>query len=168
MFDFIGTVAFFFEFLEEQFLLGVLRRLPAGECVGQVDADALRGLQRRAERFQQQAQLQMATTNGVAVPSDAYSPSPEYAARMERYELQKATDLIWDDIEYCDNFIQQKEPFKKIKTDPDGAKADIKELLIKLNDIAQMLKPFMPKTSEKILEALKDNLEINTPLFPRL
>lgn len=113
--------------------------------------------------------MKMATANGIEIfmRDDSSEWAPEYEAAIGKYELHKAINFIWSEIAYCDNFIQQTEPFKKIKDNPEGAKEDIKKLLLKLNDIATLLKPFMPETSEKILEAIKTNSEIKTPLFPR-
>ncbi len=42
----------------------------------------------------------------------------------------------------------------------------IKDLLVVLGEIAELLKPFLPETSEKILEQIKTNK--SEPLFPRL
>ena len=88
---------------------------------------------------------------------------------LDSYELAKAMDEIWAKIQACDQFIQKEEPFKKIKTDAEAAKKDIEYLLSELQNIAVSLQPFLPKTAEKILEALKNLKEENIPrLFPRI
>lgn len=86
---------------------------------------------------------------------------------LSEYNLQSAISYIWGYIELANKEIQNKEPFKKIKENPEGAKDDINLLLFNLDRIATMLKPFVPETSEKILAAIKTNSEIKTPLFPR-
>jgi len=66
-----------------------------------------------------------------------------------------------------DGYIQKTEPFKKLNTDRNGAIHDIRKLIEELATVAFMLQPFMPKTSEKILEAIKNGKEV-APLFPRM
>ncbi len=150
----------------------LLREIPYGEdgdfseekLKDRYNADLANGLGNLVSRV-----MKMAATNDVSIfPREGSSAwAPEYELAIKKYELQKAISFIWSEIGYCDNFIQQKEPFKKIKVSRDEAREDIKKLLLKLNDVAQMLKPFMPETSDKILEAIKTNSEIKTPLFPR-
>jgi len=115
--------------------------------------------------------LKMAV-NAVLRSVPIYGPNlnaDKSANYMGRYELQKAADAIWQKIKSCDEFIQKTEPFKTIKIDSKKAKKDIEFLLEELNQIALSLQSFLPKTSEKILEALKNFKEGNIPkLFPRI
>jgi methionyl-tRNA synthetase len=93
----------------------------------------------------------------------------DYRDLLERYELQKCADLVWEHIAWCDRFIQEHEPFKVIKTDPEKARADIMILLLALWQIANWLAPFLPSSSEQITEILKNPKLENIPrLFPRL
>jgi methionyl-tRNA synthetase len=87
---------------------------------------------------------------------------------LNEYDIQKAIRLIWKRIQEGNQFIQEKEPFKKIKTDPEEAKKDIAELLKLLWIIGNYLKPFLPKTSMKIFEVLEQSSETKVPLFPRI
>lgn len=85
---------------------------------------------------------------------------------IEKYELNKAMDSIWAEIQELDFCIQKTEPFKLIKTDEEKAKKIISDLVAKLWQIAVELEPFMPETSEKIKEAVKFN-KMPEPLFAR-
>ena len=88
---------------------------------------------------------------------------------LEKYELLKAADLIWKQIQSCDEYIQKTEPFKKIKVDEAAAKKDIEYLLQGLNKIAINLQPFLPHTSQQILKAINEASSTEIPrLFPRL
>jgi methionyl-tRNA synthetase len=73
---------------------------------------------------------------------------------LEKYELQKAMDLIWQKIKACDEYIQKTEPFKKIKINEAEAKKDIEFLLLELHQIGLSLLPFLPHTAEQILSHL--------------
>ena len=75
-------------------------------------------------------------------------------------------DNVWANIKHWDEYIQKKEPFKKIKVDEEGAKKDIEDLLLGLQIIADDLYPVMPETSEKIQNTINENKMPET-LFPR-
>lgn len=88
---------------------------------------------------------------------------------LNKYNLKIAIDNVWLGIKYLDSIIQKSEPFKKIKTNVEEAKEDITSLMLGLEKLAVSLEPFLPETSEKISEALKNPKEENIPrLFPRI
>ncbi len=90
----------------------------------------------------------------------------EYNKSLKNYEFKQAMDLIWGQIAAADLEIQKKKPFSVFKTAPDQARNIVEDLLIKLIAIARMLIPFMPETSEKILQAIRAN-KMPAPLFLR-
>jgi len=123
--------------------------------------------------------MKMAVSYGVKYDASEFSVDEDglplndkfvvgYKDSLAKYNLQGAMNAIWLGIMNWDLIIQQKEPFKKIKTNPEEAKNDIKFLLFDLMQISIMLKPFMPATSEKISKAVLNNEEIKVPLFPRI
>ncbi|MFZ2831544.1 MAG: methionine--tRNA ligase [Minisyncoccia bacterium] len=75
---------------------------------------------------------------------------PRYHEHMQRNEINKAADVIWELIGHLDQFITDYEPFKLVKTDRLAAEAIIWGLLYGLRDVGMMLAPMMPKTAEKI------------------
>lgn len=92
----------------------------------------------------------------------------EYKEAIEKFEINKAMDFIWEKIGQADKKIQETEPFKLVRqkeTKEDGEKI-IKELVSELYYISELLTPFLPSTSEKIKIAIKAN-KISEPLFPR-
>lgn len=118
--------------------------------------------------------MKMAVTYGVEL--DTKEKEMEYysqAAGFKENEHWKGFDLgreiddIWLNIQSLDAYIQKEEPFKKIKVDPEKAKADVKYLLYHLLGIALRLEPFLPETSEKIKTLIKENKVPETPLFAR-
>ncbi len=86
---------------------------------------------------------------------------------INNFEIQKAISQIFAAIGLLDVTIQTKEPFKLVKADPEAGKAIIKTLVEQLFAIGVNLEPFMPETSRKIIEAVKEN-KLSEPLFPRL
>ena len=86
---------------------------------------------------------------------------------LSRYDIKAVCDLIWDQIQKTDRKIQETQPFKLVKTDSEGGKKIIAELQGSIEFIADLLKPILPVTSEKIFTSLKEGKALATPLFPR-
>jgi len=91
----------------------------------------------------------------------------EYFKIYEEFDLKKAMDFVWEKIQALDKKIQETEPFKVIKTDEIKGKEMIKELVLELYVIAQMLNPVMPDTNEKLKKLIKENKKPESPLFLR-
>jgi len=121
--------------------------------------------------------MKMATANGIALDekaAKAFAASAEMdkfykeqMAGLDSYDLQKSSKAVWDLIAATDKIIQEREPFKRIKTDKDAATKDIQELLARLDAVGTMLRPFLPQTAEKIIGLVKENKMPEAPLFMR-
>lgn len=112
--------------------------------------------------------MKMASTNlekPIEVPSNTIPP--EFKDLLEKFEIQKTADLIWQKIAEADLLIQQTEPFKLIKTDKEKAVKIIQDLCLCVYTIGRMLNPFMPTTSATIKQLVKENKMPETPLFAR-
>lgn len=79
---------------------------------------------------------------------------------LDRFEIQKAMNHIWDEIGELDVYIQEKKPWESKDSEV------IADLVLKLSHIGHSLAPFMPETSQKVLSAIKDN-KMPAPLFQR-
>ncbi len=88
----------------------------------------------------------------------------ELLAHIERFELQKAMDYIWEQIRQIDIRIQEEKPFTVIKTDVEKGKEMIRALVGALGQIATMLSVFLPDTAQVIHKAIEEN-KLETPLF---
>ncbi|MEX0930321.1 MAG: methionine--tRNA ligase [Candidatus Paceibacterota bacterium] len=114
--------------------------------------------------------MKMAETHLTEAPdvSKRESTIPQdFKDAFERFDLQAASDSVWEHIQAIDGKIQETEPFKLIKTDSERAKEIIAELVLDLYGVADMLSPLMPATSTAIKEAVKTNTKPET-LFPRI
>ncbi len=116
--------------------------------------------------------MKMASTNGVSITREMdFANDNEFEIlrdHLSKYEIKRAADEIWKIIGELDKKIQETEPFRLIKTEPEKAKQIIGELVGEVWKIAYMTEPFLPETSEKIFRALKNPSEALTPLFPRV
>jgi methionyl-tRNA synthetase len=112
--------------------------------------------------------MKMAETNlvePVTVPEK--SIPQEFFDLLEKFEIQKATDLVWQKIAEADKLIQETQPFKLVKTDKEKGIEIIKDLVVRLYTIGRMLNPIMPDTSDKIKSLIKENKSPEAPLFLR-
>lgn len=101
-----------------------------------------------------------------SVPAEQKIPT-EFFALLESFDIQKATEFVWSKISELDKKIQTTEPFKVVKVDLEKGKSLISEMMIELYNIAQMLDPLLPETSERLKELVKANKKPETPLFLR-
>jgi methionyl-tRNA synthetase len=115
--------------------------------------------------------MKMAETNlqnWVEIPQMTLTPDwvPAITA-MEQFNIGEAMTVVFKHVTELDEMIQSKQPFKLVKTNKEEAVQIIKELVIKLHNIGQMLTPLLPETSQKIMEIVQSKKMPETPLFLR-
>jgi len=73
----------------------------------------------------------------------------KYKKALDEFKFNKALESIWELIGYCDKYIEDKKPWQ--------GKSDkvLGDLLYALDNIAVLLKPFLPETSERILKEIE-------------
>ncbi len=78
---------------------------------------------------------------------------------LEAFKFNEAITIIWELIGWCDKYIETEKPWQT------KDEKVIYNLLFVLENIADLLKPFLPETSEKIIKQLKSKK--SESLFPR-
>ena len=91
----------------------------------------------------------------------------EFFDILETFDIKKATDYVWSEIEKLDKFIQETEPFKVVKIDEVNGRELITQMVLRLYTIARMLNPVMPQTNIKLKSLIKANKKPEAPLFAR-
>ncbi len=105
----------------------------------------------------------------------------EYFKEMDIYNLSQALEAVWNIINYFNNYIQIKEPWK-LKTDKKALSEVMYTLLEGIRHISILLSPIMPFVTERILKSLKNKdkslafnllaveskVEKLPPIFPRI
>ncbi len=90
----------------------------------------------------------------------------KYKVAIESLKIDEALGVVWELIGTCDKIMATEKPWElaneKLKTKNEKVIAD---LLLVLREIADLLRPFMPQTVEKIIAQIKTGKSI--PLFPR-
>ena len=80
---------------------------------------------------------------------------------LDDFKFNKALKSIWELISFCDKYINEQKPWEGNK----NALQVVSDILFALSEIATLLLPFLPDTSDKIKKAIKETrAEI---LFPR-
>ena len=82
---------------------------------------------------------------------------PEYQKAFSRYQLNEALNVGFKLAKTLDGYIQEYEPFKLVKQDKEKTRAILWNLCFASGELARLLEPFMPKTSEKILNIFSFN-----------
>lgn len=112
--------------------------------------------------------MKMASTHLDSCPAFLNIKLDEgFSHTIDSFNIQKASNVIFAKVSELDEIIQKKEPFKLIKTDKNAGIEIIKDLVLRLHEIAFMLTPIMPETSSKIIEIIKSNKMPESPLFLR-
>lgn len=113
--------------------------------------------------------MNMFVTYDIDISNISFEPilSKEIEDAYDNFDLNKVMDIIWNKISLLDQFIQETEPYKRIKTDKEEATIDLLKAAEDLACIAVSLSPLLPDTSEKIIELLKKRQKPDSPLFLR-
>lgn len=84
----------------------------------------------------------------------------KYKTSLGEFRFNEALGSIWELISFCDRYVNEEKPWEG------GKEKVISDLLKAIFEIAGLLKPFLPETSEDIFKQLKNNK--SEPLFPRI
>ena len=130
------------------------------------NADLAKGLGNLVARI-----ITLVQNSNLQIPMTNQAPSPKlqrivnktrekYKKDLEEFKFNEALVVIWELISFGDKYIEEEKPWENKN------QKVIKDLLIVLSSVAELLKPFLPETSEEILKQIKTKK--SRPLFPRL
>ncbi len=108
--------------------------------------------------------MKMAIQNNVVTTSSNQS---EARPHIHDFNIKEYCDSIWNEIQQADKKIQEEQPFKVVKIDPEKGKAQIQELVQRVYRIGLMLNPIMPETAQAIQALVRENKIPERPLFLR-
>jgi methionyl-tRNA synthetase len=84
----------------------------------------------------------------------------DYAKTLESFKFSEAVSSIWQLISVCDKYINEEKLWETKKLEV------INDLFFAIKEIAEMLDPLLPETSEKIKKSLAE--QKSEILFPRI
>jgi methionyl-tRNA synthetase len=86
----------------------------------------------------------------------------KYKKSMSELKFNEALASVWELIGWCDRYIEKERPWEK------GGNQEevIGSLLLTIEEIAELLIPFLPNASAEILKQLRS--QKTQPIFPRM
>ncbi len=91
-----------------------------------------------------------------------------YTKAIEEFKFNEALSIVWNKIADTDKYINKEQPWSLIKSNPNRSKEVLAHLVDQIEEIAVLLSPFLPNTSEKILSIFHEKVKLDKPLFPRI
>jgi len=135
------------------------------------NANLANGLGNLVNRVLKMSSINNITAKPILINEKGDKLIEKYNKGMENYDLNMATNAIWEMIAWSDKSIQSNEPFKKIKSENQTEVQEAKEhISLMLNDllvISKLLTPIMPETAKTIENLVKENKMPEKPLFLR-
>jgi len=84
----------------------------------------------------------------------------DYKLTIEKFRFNEVLAVVWELISYCDKYINDEKLWETKKPEV------INDLFYTLNEISDLLLPFLPETAEKIKKAIES--KESKILFPRI
>ena len=93
----------------------------------------------------------------------------DYKKTLSEYKFNDALSIIWGKITRLDKFINDEKPWELAKNQNQRLKSVLEHSVDQIQEIANLLGPFLPETSEKILRQFEvSEIKSAAPLFPRI
>ena len=93
----------------------------------------------------------------------------KYESAFKEYKFNEALGVVWDKIRDADKHINEEKPWEMAKENNPALKNFLEHAVDAVQEIAILLAPFLPKTSEKIQEQFsKAEIKSESGLFPRI
>jgi len=88
---------------------------------------------------------------------------------VENFAFHDALAKIWQWVAWSNKAVDENKLWELVKTDKEKFKEIAGQVASALVSIAGQLKPFMPETSQKILDIIQsEKVTKSEPLFPRI
>jgi methionyl-tRNA synthetase len=127
-------------------------------------ANGLGNLVSRVAKLAEQAKLK--TQNIKPKTTIINSKFKNYHQSLEEYQFAEALAFIWEKISQADKYIDTKHPWTLKGRELEKV---LQPLIKEIQEIAYLLKPFLPETAEKIEKQFQGpKIKSGPPLFPRI
>jgi len=105
----------------------------------------------------------------VTIDTSIFPNDEGVAKNIENFHFHDALAIIWQWVAFCNKTVDENKLWELGKTDIKKFSEFANTLSSSLVFTAQTLKPFMPETSEKILQIFQaKKITKSEPLFPRI
>lgn len=118
--------------------------------------------------------LTLADKNGIKevkadkeIEKNIKETKENYIHNLEGFRIFEALEEIWKFISFCDEYIEKNKPWQLDKTQSSKLTTQVLgNLLYCISEIADLIAPFLPETSEKIKKQIESGK--SEILFPRI
>ena len=129
-------------------------------------ADLANGLGNLVARVSTLLEKNNIETN-LTTPQPLLEKEGGFAEKMNEYAFDEALGVLWKKVTECDVILTDKKPWKM--EDKTEIKKVLEPIAQDILNIAYLLAPFMPVTSEKIINQYSETqIKKSESLFPRL
>jgi methionyl-tRNA synthetase len=93
-----------------------------------------------------------------------------YATLLTNFDFSVSLEKIWGLINMANKYVEETKPWNLAKENKtEELKAFIRLLVEVIREVAKQVYPFMPETSESIMQQIgEDQVKKGKPLFPRI
>jgi len=103
------------------------------------------------EKLKAQSVKRKTTAQNLKLEEEIRKTREKYEKALEIFKFNEALKSVWNLISYCDKYIEKEKPWEEKK----NSVQVLADLLYVLEQIADLLKPFLPETSNKILKEIE-------------
>jgi methionyl-tRNA synthetase len=97
------------------------------------------------------------------------SENKGYEDALEQFKFDEGLKFIWNKIDELNKYVDENKPWELEKNNDLKLKDVLSHLVDGIQEIAELLEPFLPRTSEKIREQFsRDQIKSSFSLFPRI
>jgi len=146
----------------------LLREIPSTEdgdftykkFAGRYNADLASGLGNLVARVITLAKKSKPHLSASKIRQEIDKTNKRYQKALAEFKFNEALIAVWELISFCDRYIEKEKPWES------KDQKIISNSLFIVKEIAKLLEPFLPETSEKIFNQIKTKK--SKPLFPRI
>lgn len=124
------------------------------------NADLANGLGNLAARI-----ARLCEQNNIDAPKAPIEFDPKMTTYLEEYKFNEALNHIRGEITEADKKVNAEKPWE---LSGEKVSSVLTDLVSRIQHIAFNLQPFLPQTSEKILNQFSSKIVSQPPLFPRI
>lgn len=101
--------------------------------------------------------------------SEVIQHYPVYQKSLTSYQYNEVLGFVWQIIGELDRYLSDEKPWELVKSDTEKVRQVLDRCVKEIREVALLIGPFMPETSEKILEQFSGpKITSQQPLFPRI